>query len=257
MKRNYEDRTKLYLPRRTYTLIRLDMKSGHQYTKRISAPMPFDDRLMSRMDLTAKFLCANIQGAQFAYVQSDEISILLTDFDGKRTQAWFDGNVQKIVSVSASMAGAFFNSVPSGIYPDKVYEHVDKFKDNTVEDWVLLADRELAFFDSRVFTIPDPVEVYNYFVWRIQDWERNSLQMLARKYFPDQKDLNGKNEHELHQMIHAAGDNWAKLPETHKRGRILSKHIAGMWNVYPAPLLSDQAQKEAFKALIPIHGYGD
>jgi len=254
MKRNYEDRTRISLPRRTHAIIRLDGKGFHEYTKRIDSLRPYDEVLMSRMDLTAKFLCSNIQGAQLAYVQSDEISILLTDFENKNTQAWFDGNIQKISSVSASLATGFFNSIPSGIFPETPYSHVDKYKGNTVEDWVLVADKELAYFDSRVFSIPDPVEVFNYFTWRIKDWEGNSVQMLARKYH-DQKDLQGKNEHDLHDMIRKAGDDWFNCTDYIKHGRIVSKHVGGMWNVFPGPQLSDEVQKKAFQELIPRHGY--
>lgn len=48
-------------------------------------------------------------GAKFAFVQSDEISVVLTDFETIQTQAWFDNNLQKIVSVSASYATRAFN----------------------------------------------------------------------------------------------------------------------------------------------------
>jgi len=254
MKRNYEDRTRISIPRRTYSIIRLDGKGFHEYTRRIDSLMPFDEVLMSRMDITARFLCSNIQGAQMAYVQSDEISILVADFENKNTQSWFDGNIQKVASVSASLATGFFNSIPSGIFPDTVYSHVDKYKSHTVEDWALVADKELAFFDSRVFSIPDPVEVFNYFTWRIKDWQSNSIQMLARKHY-DQKDLHGKNEHALHEMIRAAGDDWTKCTDYIKYGRVIDRHVGGMWNVFPGPDLSNEEQKEAFKKLIPSHGY--
>jgi hypothetical protein len=206
------------------------------------------------MDLTTRFLCSNIQGAQLAYVASDEISILITDFASKDTSAWFDGNVQKMASVSASMAGAFFNSIPDGLFGSKPYSHVDAHKDKDVNDWVIEADKELAFFDSRAFTIPDRVEVENYFRWRIQDWERNSLHMLARKHF-SQNELNGKGWSELHLMTARAGDDWSKLMPHIKRGRMCSKHIGGMWNIYDAPDFSDPEARKSFKDIIPEHGY--
>jgi tRNA(His) 5'-end guanylyltransferase len=53
---------------------------------------PYDLDFIHIMDKTAQFLCEEIQGAQFAYVQSDEISLLLTDFEKTTTDAWFDGN---------------------------------------------------------------------------------------------------------------------------------------------------------------------
>src|SRR5579859_3516902 len=94
MKSYYEDRTRISLPRRTFTIIRIDGKAFHTYTQGLKRP--FDVELIEDMDLTTKFLCENIQGAKFAYVQSDEISIALTDFDKITTDAWFNGNLQKM-----------------------------------------------------------------------------------------------------------------------------------------------------------------
>jgi tRNA(His) 5'-end guanylyltransferase len=166
MKEHYEFRARTYLPRRTHSVIRIDGKTFHSYTRGLQRP--FDQQLMDDMSATAKFLCEQIDGAALAYTQSDEISLLLTDFANAKTQAWFDGNVQKMVSVSASLATARFNQLRAG---------------------------KLAFFDSRVFTIPDPVEVRNYCVWRQQDCTRNSISMAAQANF-SHKQLHGKNSGE-------------------------------------------------------------
>ena len=107
MKENYENRYRFYLTRRTPVIIRLDGKAFHTVTK--NCDEPFDSRFCITMDNTADLLCKNIQGAKLAYVQSDEISILLTDFDKLTTDAWFDYNLQKIVSVSAGLASSYFS----------------------------------------------------------------------------------------------------------------------------------------------------
>jgi tRNA(His) 5'-end guanylyltransferase len=206
------------------------------------------------MDLTARFLCSNIQGCKLAYIQSDEISLLLTDFESVKTQAWFDGNVQKMCSVSAGMASAFFNSIPSGKFGNTVYSHIDKYTAMDVNDWVFTADSELAVFDSRVFCIPDKVEVGNYFHWRCSDWERNSLQMLARFHYP-QSELHGKVWGDLHELIHKAGDNWSKYPDGIKRGRLCSTQVGDMWSISPMPDIHTQEGKKQLMDLIPIHGY--
>jgi len=108
MKGHYENRTRYLLPRRTYTVIRVDGKAFHAYTK--GCDRPYDSMLSEDMDFTAVALCRQIEGAAIAYVQSDEISLLLTDFADNQTQAWFDGNLQKLVSLSAAIATAHFNS---------------------------------------------------------------------------------------------------------------------------------------------------
>lgn len=223
----YEAVTQTSLPRRTYAVMRLDGRAFHSYVKKIKATKPFDLELMAKMNMLAQYLCEKIQGAQFAYVQSDEISILITDFEKVDTQSWFGGNVQKMVSISASEATAYFNSFNS---------HGDP----------------IATFDSRVFTIPDPVEVYNCFLWRMRDWERNSIQMLARDSF-SHKELQGKGRSDMHEMLHTKQKNWAKLPDDVKRGRLIKRSSEGGWET--VAMFELPKQKEAFQKLIPVPGY--
>ena len=200
MKEQYEDRTRFFLPRRTYTIIRVDGKAFHTFTKHCTRP--FDRNLMNIMDMTAKALCKEVQGACFAYTQSDEISLLLTDFEKTTTCAWFDGNVQKMVSVAAACATAAFNR-------------------NAVHSSLSRNDKQ-AMFDARVFTIPDAIEVENYFIWRQNDASRNSVQMAARALY-SHKELEGKSVPELHDMLHAKGVNWNNYTSGEKRGRCIVK----------------------------------
>jgi len=209
LKSNYENRTRHYLPRRTYTLVRIDGKAFHSYTK--NCEKPFDTGLMADMDSTAIDLCQEMQGAQFAFVQSDEISVLLTDFEGIKTEAWFDGNLQKIASVSASIATRAFNAARiqrAMAYGEFNYEMLSSG----------------ACFDSRVFTVPDPEEVANEFLWRQQDASRNSIQMLARSLY-SHKECENKNTSQLQEMCFTRGHNWDKLETGKKRGRIVRKDV--------------------------------
>lgn len=202
MKSQYENRTRFMLPRRTYTIIRLDGKSFHTYTRNLNKP--FDLGLIEDMDQAVINIMGEVHGAQFAYVQSDEISILLTDFATDGTCAWFDGNVQKIISVAASMMTAEFNHL-----------RWHRKRIHTPSD-------SLAYFDARVFTIPDPTEVYNYFVWRNKDASKNSISMVAYSLFSD-KELHGKNSDEKQEMIFQRGINWAQYPAELKNGRLIVK----------------------------------
>lgn len=190
------------LPRRTFTIIRLDGKAFHTYTK--SFKRPYDLNLMRIMDLTAIKLCESIQGAKMAFVQSDEISIVLTDFDTEQTDAWFDGNIQKIVSVSASIATAAFNN---GMYLD---------------DDILASMEKVAHFDSRVFTLPTATEVHNYMVWRQQDATRNSISMAAQSMY-SHKQLHQKSTSEMQELMFQKGTNWNDYPVGFKRGRAIIK----------------------------------
>lgn len=209
MKENYEDRTRMFLPRRTYTIIRVDGKAFHTFTKHCERP--FDQMLCDLMNKTAQALCKQVMGAKLAYVQSDEISIVLTDFDGQQTQAWFDGNIQKMVSISAAIATAAFN---------EELQLLAESQSGTKNRFNL--NGPPAMFDSRVFTIPDPIEVENYLIWRQQDATRNSVQMATRAVY-SHKECEGKDIPKMHDMLMAKGINWNDYDVGHKRGRCIVK----------------------------------
>jgi tRNA(His) guanylyltransferase len=222
IKDQYENRTRFSLPRRTFTIIRLDGKAFHTYTRGLEKP--FDQGLFEDMDNAIIQLLPQIQGAQFAYTQSDEISILVTDFEKPTTDSWFDGNIQKMCSVSASIITAEFNKLRW----KRVYE-----KERTNNMALSIEDRQImklnfvglptAYFDSRVFTIPDRIEVMNYFIWRNQDCARNSVSMVAQSLF-SHKMLQGKSTAEMQEMMFQNYQlNWADYDPAKKNGRLIVK----------------------------------
>ena len=221
MKR-YEEATRFTLPRRTYTILRVDGRAFHSWTRGLSKP--YDVELMECIDRTAIALCESIPGSQFAYVQSDEISVLAVDFLDIATESWFDGNVQKWASVGAAIATMAFNEAVRS-YAGRTRQIDGALLpggDTATEEIKIGIKRPNAVFDARVFTVPDPIEVENYFVWRQQDAERNSVMMLARAY-ASHKQLAGKKRAEQHEIIHKAGDNWAKHPVRFKHGAVIRK----------------------------------
>jgi tRNA(His) guanylyltransferase len=191
MKR-FELATKTVLPPRTYTLLRVDGKAFHSYLR--DAEKPYDLAFMADMDAVAEALCSEISGSVFAYVQSDEISVLAVDFTSAGTQPWFGGEVQKWCSVAASLATAALNARRPG---------------------------KLAMFDARVFTVPDPTEVGNYFIWRQRDAVRNSISMAAQAVFPHKR-LHGVNSAQAQELLWSEkGINWNDYPAGCKRGRVV------------------------------------
>ena len=216
MKDFYEDRTRYKLARRTNTIIRIDGKAFHTYTKGLERP--FDLGLMEDMNKTTEYLCQNIQGAKFGYVQSDEISILITDYDDISTHAWFDGNLQKMSSIAASLATAKFNQLrmARACFDDVIKEDAPIYKDD-IEDF------KLAMFDARVFQIPYHEEVFNYFIWRQQDASRNSISSVAQANFSS-KELNGKKTSDMQDMLMLEkGINWNDFSPREKRGSLIRK----------------------------------
>lgn len=221
IKSNYEDKYRIYLPKKTYVIARIDGKAFHSYAK--DCEKPFDAGLIEDMNTTALALCKQVSGAQLAYVQSDEISLLLTDFAKENTSPWFDNNLQKLASVSASVATVEFNKhrlLRSGVNP-------------TEYRW--------ANFDARFFAIDDPVEVKNYFVWREVDAMRNSVSMIARSYF-SHKELENKNVAEMRQMLEAQGINWLDFNMGLRNGRVVVKRQTTSDVVF----FNKKTQKEEF-----------
>jgi len=193
MKSNYENRAKTFLTRRVPVIMRLDGKAFHTFTKKMGFARPYSDYMNWVMQETAKKLLKEIQGAKIAYIQSDEISILITDYNKLKTDAWYNYNIQKMTSVSAAIASTTFS------------DHIGS----------------IAYFDSRVFNIPEH-DVNNYFVWRQQDWTRNSIQLLAQYHF-SHKELHKKSCKDIHDMLYKIGVNWADQEDKWKNGVVISK----------------------------------
>ena len=196
MKSYYEHRYKIKLPMRLPIIIRIDGKTFHTWTRKHDIKKPFDHDLINAFNTAAIHTCYMIQGVQMAYLQSDEVSFLIHSYKSIDQQSWFDNNLQKLVSVSSSIFTSCFNYL---------YEAKDFY--------------DLAIFDSRAFVLPEE-EVCNYFIWRQQDWSRNSLQMLARQVF-SHNELNGKNSSDMHEMLHEKGWNWDSLSTKLKNGRCI------------------------------------
>ncbi|WP_435109803.1 tRNA(His) guanylyltransferase Thg1 family protein [Nocardiopsis synnemataformans] len=197
--REYEAVTRAVLPRRTYTLIRVDGRAFRTFLKR--AAKPFDHDVMASMDGVARALCAEIAGAAFAYAQSDEVSVLATDFATTTTQPWFGGVVQKMASVSASIATEAFN---------REYG---------------IRHQGVATFDARVFTIPDPAEVGNYFLWRQRDGARNAVSMAARAHF-SHRELHGVSTEAARERLRTErGVDYETYPSGARLGRVCTREV--------------------------------
>lgn len=208
MKENYEDRAKTYLTRRTPVIIRLDGKAFHSFTRGFRRP--YDVVFHRAMNNTMLYLCSNIQGCKFGYTQSDEISLLLTDYGTLNTDAWFGYAVQKMCSVAASMATAAFN-----YYFAREVELVDWEEQSYISK--LRQNLYFAMFDARCFNIPES-EVANCFIWRQNDATRNAIRSLGQCYFSD-RDLHGKSNSEVQEMLMSIhGINFDDMLVAFKRG---------------------------------------
>lgn len=220
--KQYEGIPRINLMRRNPVIIRIDGKAFHTFTRGFRRP--FDDILIESMQETMKYLCENIQGCKIGYCQSDEISLLLTDYENINTAAWFDYQVQKMCSVAASMATLAFNQV----FWDKIrdldhdyYEYPTKEFNELIEIYYKALEKG-AMFDARCFSIPKE-EVCNYFLWRQNDCVRNSIQMVAQANF-SHKQLQNKSCDELQEMLWQEKNiNWNDFETVKKRGSCCTK----------------------------------
>ena len=222
MKSNYENRSKTYLIRRQPVILRLDGKAFHTFTKGLKRP--YDEIFHKAMNDTLQSLCENIQGCKIGYTQSDEITLLLTDYDTLTTDAWFDYSVQKMCSIASSMATLAFNkSLSKSVdeYFNNVISCIENLSAESDEfnyfKTLSKAVKTGAMFDCRCFNIPKE-EVANCFIWRQQDATRNAIQMLGQTYF-SHKELNGKSCNAIQDMLMLQKNiNFNDMPTEFKRG---------------------------------------
>lgn len=221
--KTYENATRYILPHRTYTLLRLDGKSFHTYTK--YSQKPFDQALINVFQETTKYLCQNISGAFLGYCQSDEITIALSDFKQKETQAFFDNNLQKIASVASSMCTARFNLLRN-------IEYLTKSDISKIDIHGAIADLiniSQGNFDCRVWTLTDPWEVFNTFYWRELDCMKNAVSTAAQSKFSP-KQLSKQNTSDKIKMLAEVGIKYSEYPSEYRRGAIIHK-INETWEI--------------------------
>jgi tRNA(His) 5'-end guanylyltransferase len=164
-----------------------------------------------------KYLCENIQGCVFGYTQSDEITLILLDYQTLDTDAWFGYEVQKMCSIAASMATMAFNKYFNQEILSWSYTQKKTFGKDLPQNILTLgqiyatAAEKGAMFDARVFNIPKE-EVTNLVYWRQLDAARNSVQMVGQANFPH-KDLQGKSCNDIQDMLMTQkGINWNDFP---------------------------------------------
>lgn len=177
---------------------RLDGRGFSKFTKGLTRP--FDVGMVKAMVLTTMYLVEETN-ARIGYTQSDEISLVFyTDtFD---SEIFFNGKVQKMVSVLSSMATAKFNSLLPEHLPSKV--------------------GLLPVFDCRVWSVPTLTEAANTLLWREKDATKNSISMAAQHYY-SHKELDGRSSSDKQEMLFQKGVNWNDYPDFFKRGTFIQR----------------------------------
>lgn len=211
--KGYENKTRIYLEPKTPVIIRLDGRAFHTITQGFDKP--FDAVMTACMEQTLKKLCESVSGVLLGYTQSDEITLLLGDWANSDTQMFFNGNILKIASITASAATLAFNKA--------LIAEIEKLK-AAGEDASCYekAYNTNAMFDSRCFNVPFS-EVVNSLLWRQQDAIRNSKQAVAQANY-SARALHGLNCDELVEKLKdELGIVWSDFPIYQQRGTLCER----------------------------------
>lgn len=237
--KEYERRNQYFLQRRTPVIIRVDGKAFHTFTRGFQKP--FDEVLGNAMVRTMEYLCQNISGCIFGYVQSDEITLVLQDYRKLNTDAWFGYRTDKLCSIAASMAtmafNKYFTEFAYEVRPDSI--RLSDLQEANYKSILYKAAEKGAMFDARCFNIPKE-EVCNCIYWRQLDATRNSIQMVGQANF-SHAELQGKTCNDIQDMLHEQrGINWNDFPTRWKRGVAWTKTNG---TDYEMPILKGEDRK--------------
>ena len=183
--KGYENITRNHLIGRMPVILRLDGCHFHTFARGFDKP--YDKVLAKSMEDTMRYLCEHIQGCVLGYTQSDEITLVLVDYQTFNASSWFDNGIQKMTSVAASMATLEFNR--------KFASYVLGYGNSAHEKAVKIG----ATFDCRAFNVPKE-EVTNCVLFRQNDAIRNSIQALGQAHF-SHKELHKKSTDDIITMV--------------------------------------------------------
>jgi tRNA(His) 5'-end guanylyltransferase len=180
-------------------LARLDGRAFHTFTRGL--PRPYDERLTRCLIETTAHLVGSFE-ARVGYTQSDEITLLWWEPERQVGRYPFDGRYQKLASVLAGSASAFFARIVAEAIPQK--------------------RSELPCFDGRVWQVPTLDDALEVFVWREDDATKNSISMAASAFYSTEE-LEGVVSSEKHDLLHRKGVNWNDYPSSFKRGTYVQR----------------------------------
>ena len=181
-----------------YIMVMLD---GRSFSKKIknNFKRPFDETFINLMNETAKYVCEKVSGCKLAYVQSDEINLIL--YDDFEKDPFFGNRLCKLQSIIASIATSKFNQLA----------FIEALKDNNChkDDVInMIANSSLYEFDCKVWNVPNVNDAFASILYRQNDCIRNSKEAVAQNYF-SHKTLHGKKTEEQIELVKEYfGVNW-------------------------------------------------
>lgn len=219
--KNLEDKCQYYRSLTDYRVLPnapiLIMLDGKNFSKMIKNKFkkPFDDNFIDIMNKTAQFLCNNVQGVKFAYVQSDEISLLITDYDTPDTDTPFGGRLCKLQSILASLATSEFNKWFIIHNLNEAGGEMSPITD--------ISNMKLCQFDCKVWSVPTLNDAFAWFLYRQIDCIKNSKQQTAQAYISHKELLNHDADEQIKMCLDKKGIDWNKFEDKYKYGRFVYK----------------------------------
>lgn len=219
------DNTKPYI-------IRLD---GHCFSKFTSSlQQPWDFRFMLAMVLTTYDLLAEFT-ATTGYTQSDEITLTFFPRPHAETGVYpvlpFNGQIQKLVSLTAGVASARFNYHLLKLFSDPTYyanmRNLDLEKPLKSMDKV---EDCRAHFDSRCFQLPSVEEVYNCVLWRVRDCYKNVVSKVAQNMFGVKLCFKKNTSEKLAMIAEKEPNYFQELPPFISHGVFVKKELHSVNN---------------------------
>lgn len=208
----------------SYVIIMLD---GRSFSKKVKNKFrkPFDERFVNAMNETTKYLCEEIEGCKFGYCQSDEITLLLTDFETPTTDSFFGYRLSKILSICASAATAKFNAC---MLETKLAESLSVYASSSTNVEAVgevLKDNQLYEFDCKAWNVPTLNDVYGWVLYRQLDCIRNSKQQTAQTWLSHNQLIGLNTDEQISKLKQKKDVDWEAFDDGVKYGRFVYREL--------------------------------
>lgn len=220
----FQERRNYLIDTDKYILVHVD---GRSFSKMVKNKFrkPFDDSFIEMMNQTAVYLCENVQGCQLAYVQSDEISLLIKK-NNPEGDVFFGGRLCKMQSIIASLASAKFNQLMMIYNITGENGTCDVYMDNTeiVDEIVnVIHDSPLYQFDCKVWDVDSANDAMAWFLFRNIDCIRNSKQQTAQAYLRHKELIGLDTNKQIELLLNKTNVDWNTFDCGKKYGRLVYK----------------------------------
>lgn len=254
----YRSITDYKVKQKSYVMVMLDGKNFSSKIKK-KYKLPFDQEFINIMNDTAAYVCSQVQGAKLAYVQSDEISIVLTDFDNNDTDCYYGYRLTKMLSIIASIATSFFNKA---VITNLINNATDK--GNLLD---MMNKESLYQFDCKVWNVPTYNDVFAWFLYRQNDCIKNSKGQAAQTYLSHNELLGKTCDEQIQMLLNIHNIDWNAYCDGMKFGRFIYKKTVpctkiindkelhfnrSIWYAFDAFKLSDKNGKQTFENMFTI-----